>query len=226
MNAKTFLDKSEKEKIEREIAEAEKITSAEIVCAVATESGRYDRAESLVGLIMGLIGLGVAELVNSRIFAAEGYWGIKQGTTFGWQVFALVLGFVIGSGLATYCHPIRRLFTVDQEMEEDVQRAAAFVFAVGKVSSTIMRTGLLIYVSLYERKVVVLADHNTMEVLGQHGLDQLRDIAVEHLKKKERVETFTETVKKAAGMLKEKLPPETENPDELPNALLIFHPRP
>ena len=226
MNAGKFLTKDDIETIEKQIAEAEKLTSAEIVCALATESGRYDRSESIIGLILGVAGLGVAEVFNNRVFTAEGYWGIRQGITIGWQVLAVTLGFVAGSGIATYFHPIRKLVTANREMEEEVARAATYVFSRAKLTSTKMRTGLLLYVSLFERKVLVLADKTTMEVLGQKGLDELRDIAVGHLKKNERVKTFTETVAKAAEMLKETLPPDKENPDELPNTLLIFDPRP
>jgi uncharacterized membrane protein len=57
MNANTFLTASQRKELEAKIQEVETRTSAEIVCAVATESGRYDRAESLVGLLAALLAL-------------------------------------------------------------------------------------------------------------------------------------------------------------------------
>ena len=55
MNAtKAFTDKELRD-IESAVADAESRTSGELVCAVATESGRYDRAESIIGLITALV---------------------------------------------------------------------------------------------------------------------------------------------------------------------------
>ena len=56
---KTFTEQ-ELQRIAERIGEIEHDTTAEVVCAVTTESGRYDRAESLWGLLFGLALLIVA----------------------------------------------------------------------------------------------------------------------------------------------------------------------
>lgn len=223
--AENFLSDEQKNIIEQAIAEAEQSTCAELMGAVATESGRYDRTESIFGIFIALIFLGIAEYLKTTVFTA-GSWETGGGIPFSWQAVLVVVGFVVGSGLSTYLFPIRRILVPEQEMEEEVRRAASHVFALAKVSSTRSRGGVLVYVSLFERKVVILADSGSLKILGQEGIDKLRDVAVEHLKKGEKVETFSETIKQAAEMLKDKLPPGEENPDELSNKLLIFHPRP
>lgn len=225
-NASSFLTSGERAQAEAAIAEAERQTSAEIVCAVSTESGRYDRAESILGLFWALVALSVVNLWGAGVDARTGAWSDSAGVALGWQALAVVVGFVAGSVAASYWHWARRLVVSAREIEEEVRRAATQVFSLAKMTSTHGRTGLLIYVSLFERRVLVLADKAVMDVLGQEGLDELRDLAIELLKKGRRAETFVRTVETAAGKLAPSLPPHEGNPDELPNELILIHPRP
>ena len=110
---------------------------------------------------------------------------------------------------------------------EEVDRAATYVFATSGMTATSGGTGVLIYVSLFERRVVVLADHQALSVLGESGIEALRDTAVSHLKQGGLVDSFVETINQAATGLAEALPADSEeNPDELSNRVLQFHPRP
>jgi putative membrane protein len=225
ITAKKFLSKEQLNRIEQSIHDAEKLTQAELVGAVATESGRYDRSESIFGLYTAVVFLGIAELLRT-IFFARGSWDIGAGLPFSWQAPLVVIGFIVGSLIATYIHPVRSCFISKREMDEEVKKAASHVFAEAKVSSTEKRTGILVYVSLFERKVMILADNAAMKIVGQEGIDKLRDIAVKHLKQNEREKTFTSTFMEAANMLKDKLPSGEINPNELSNQILTYHPRP
>ena len=59
MNANKTITAQDRAAIEQQIAKIEQTTSAEIVCAAATESGRYDRAESIIGIFTGSAALAV-----------------------------------------------------------------------------------------------------------------------------------------------------------------------
>jgi putative membrane protein len=226
MNATHFVTESERAVIEQAAAEAEKCTSAEIVCAVATESGRYDRAESIVGLCGALVALAVAALLNDAPAGLPGSWSIERGLSLGWQCFAVVAGFVLGSIAASYFHPLRNFFTMAREMEEETNRAASHVFAVHRLGATKSRGGVLLYVSLFERRVIVLADKAVMDAVGDGFLRELRDLAVKRLHDGCRVETFVETIRMAADRLALVLPVRADDADELSNRLLIFRSRP
>ena len=63
INAKKSLNTQQLKSIEDCIREAETKTGAEIVCAVATESGRYDRAESIFGIFGAVIALSGSNLL-------------------------------------------------------------------------------------------------------------------------------------------------------------------
>jgi len=224
MNAKRFLSKRERKTLEEAVAAAEQRTAAEFVCAVATESGRYDRAESLVGLAVGLVGLAVVHFAFT--WTPSDSWFESRAVPLALQAAAVVAGFVLGSVLASFSHALRRLFVSASELEAEVERAASHVFAVGRLASTRQRGGVLVYVSVFERRVVVLADSGAARLLGEDGIDALRNLATERLTRGKRLEAFTDTVGAAAERLAPALPAEAVNPDELPDALLVFHPRP
>ena len=223
--ADEFLAHTERKAVEDAIAAAEECTSAEVVCAVATESGRYDRAEGVVGVLGALVALGAVHWLAPVRAAGSGSWA-GEAIGAGWLALGVVLGYIAGTVLASYWHPLRRLFVPEAEMESDVARAAVAVFAVGRLAATRARAGVLIYVSLFERRVHVLADARAMEVLGQAGVDAIRDTAVARLREGRRADTFIDAIVAAARALAPALPPEPANQDELPNRLLVFHPRP
>ncbi len=223
MTANDVLSEAQRREVEAAIGEVEKGTSAEVVCAVATESGRYDRAEAIVGLMAGLAALCG---VHAVLAGGAGDWS-AAGLPLAGQALAVVVGFVAGNVLASYVHGLRRLAVSERELTAEVERAASHVFALAAVGSTAGRTGLLVYVSLFERRVVVLADSAAREALGDEGIEALRDTAVAHLRRGELPETFQLTVEQAGTILAEKMPAEREaNPDELANRVLVFHPRP
>ena len=224
MNARNFLRKGERQAVAEAVADAERRTSAEFVCAIASESGRYDRAESLVGLVVGLLALAAVGLAASRPPADS--WLEARVIPLGWLALAVVVGFVLGSALASQWHTVRRPFTTRGERDAEVARAASHVFALSRLASTRKRAGVLIYVSVFERRVAVLADAGAAQVLGQSGIDELRDLAGERLRGDRRLEAFGDTLRAAVERLAAALPAEVVDPDELPNALVILHPRP
>jgi putative membrane protein len=225
-DARSYLSQAEREQVEAAVAEAEQQTSAELVCAVATESGRYDRAEGAWGLIGAVLTLMLANTVLISAPAQGASWTIDRGLGLAGQVAAVVIGFVAGNLLASYFHPLRRLLVSNRELAAETERAAWAVFAQRRMRSTRQQGGLLIYVSLFERRVVILADDGILGPLGQVFLDQLRDEAVAHLRAGRRLATFVDTVRLAASRLAEPLPVETDDTNELHNQLVCIHPRP
>jgi len=231
-NATTLLSDSDTQRIVEAIAAAERHTEAEFVCAVATESGRYDRAESIVGLFFALLALSLAYALQHQLGGGawnHAEWGdaVATGLHVGYASLAVVVGFIAGSVLASYCHPVRRMVTSDAEMTAESERAASYVFSDAAVRLTTDRTGLLIYVSLFEHRVVVLADEKSKESLGEERIAAWRDVAVEALREGACAEAMINVVNSAAETLRESLPADRDtDADQLANHVLTFHPRP
>jgi putative membrane protein len=224
--ADDFLDEAEKTRVEEAIEAAESRTSAELVCAVSTESDRYDRAESLAGLGVALVSLGVANATAGSILNTAGSWGGSAGIAFGWQVVSVVVGFVLGSVIASYWHGLRRWMVSPEHLTNAVERAAWRVFGMKRISATRRDSGLLIYISLFERRVSIVADDSARKALGSEGLEELRDVAVDQLRQGESAATFVATLQRASQRLEGPLPADDQPVDELNDQVLSFHPRP
>lgn len=218
MNALTFL--SDKKPLEAAIARLEQRSAAEVVCVVATESGRYDRAESVIGLLLGLVGLGMAESAWS---AFAGSWGAPTPLLV--QAAGVVVGFALGLLLGSYVHPLRRALVSRAELEEEVNRGAAAAFTASRVGATAGRVGVLVYVSLFEHRVVVMLDSGVKALVPAEFASQLVDRAVAGLKAGKKTEALAELVDLLGETLAQKLPARPDDADELPNHVIALHPR-
>ncbi|PKO19590.1 hypothetical protein CVU37_02575 [candidate division BRC1 bacterium HGW-BRC1-1] len=225
ITAQEFLSESDKVAVGEAIKAVEECTSAEVVCAVATESGRYDRAEAIVGLAGALIFLSAAYALRLGASPTDsGDWG--GGAALAWLALAVTLGFITGNVVGSYWHSLRRLLTSQAEMDDNLARAAQHIFARARLSCSRSGGGVLIFVSLYERRAIILADAPAAEVLGARGIEDLRDIAIAALRERRRSEVFIETIVEAAARLKGAFPPAEVPANVIGNDLLFFHPRP
>ncbi|MBT4864239.1 MAG: hypothetical protein HON53_03845 [Planctomycetaceae bacterium] len=229
INALTVFSKDEQRQVSQSIAALEKKTAAEVVCAVSTESGRYDRAESIVGLIVAAVLLAltnIAWVFLTDWSAGPGGWHPPFGLPFMFQLIAVLVGFIGGSIAASYYHPLRRPFVRQKDKLAEAERAASIVFSSQRLHSTRHVGGVLVYVSLFERKVIVLADDGAMKVLEPSMLDAICESAVKNIKDGKRVETFLDAVKALEPPLTESLPIGDNDVNELPDHLVCIHPRP
>ena len=73
--ASEFLNEEQRKQIEKAVVEAETLTSCEIVPVVATSSGRYDRAEDMVGLWLAVLAAAIVWWFFPRQPSEPGSWG-------------------------------------------------------------------------------------------------------------------------------------------------------
>ena len=222
MNAKKVFSQSDREIIEQRIGEIERTTSAELVVAVATESGNYDRAESVVGISTALIALGIANLIQPLFYHA-GDWD-APGLQAVFQGMAVVLGYVAGNFLAAYCFPIRRLFSRKADQINATKKSAAHVFYNHKLRETHSQCGVLIYLSLFERCIVILPDESCREALGAEKIQEVCDSAITELKTGNYKQAILQVLEQLSLTLTEARPANRDvDKNELSNHVLTFH---
>ena len=172
--ASNIFNSQQRQQVEQAITEAESATSCEIVPVVASASGRYDRAEDIIGLWLAVIAAAAVWLMFPRSLNETGSWSATP-----WyvglivMVAAVIIAFVVGAIAGSRIEWLRRLFVSRQEMQETVAARASQVFFDKRVHHTEGATGLLIYVSLMESTAVVLGDQTVLEKFGQKFLDDL-----------------------------------------------------
>lgn len=153
MERPLFSD-AERDRIREAVAAAERRTSGEIVPYVVRQSGGYEvavwRAAAAGALLATAVALAVAWLNDG--------WGL------GWlySAWAMTLvsvgGGVAGAVLAASVPAARRALAGADRMAERVHRRAAEAFLDEEVFDTRDRTGILLFVSLFEHRVEVVGD--------------------------------------------------------------------
>ena len=127
------------------VGDIEKTTSAEIVVVLRATSGHYRAADLAFGALLALILLCVF-LYHPAEF------------DFTWFPLEQAGAFLSGVLLCASSPPLRRLLTPRSVRRVNVVKAARALFVERGVSKTRARTGMLVYLSAFERDAEVVAD--------------------------------------------------------------------
>ena len=148
------LSEADLDRVRVAVGEAEKRTGGEIVPFVVRQSGDYDvatwRAASVGALLAAAAALGVSSLYDgwglSWLYAS---WAVEAAT---------IAGGVVGALVGEYVPAVRRLLAGPGLLAETVHRRAAEAFLDEEVFGTRDRTGILLFVSLFEHRIEVVGD--------------------------------------------------------------------
>lgn len=152
MNAR--IANIDEDRIRDAIRQAEGRTAGEIVPVVVPRSDRYEVAT------WRAVALGVLVSLAGVLLVVQFYTGWGLGWLFTpWGVTLVALGGGMGSGLlAAFVPSLRRLAIGEDLLDETVHRRALQAFLEEEVFDTRHRTGILLFVSLFEHRVEVLGD--------------------------------------------------------------------
>src|SRR5450432_4022845 len=120
-------------------------TSAEVVVAVRKSSGHY-------GVLAYHFGVGLAAVVVLYLVVAPEVYSVGAIALEGLLAFAL--GTVLAANFDTLLRALSRSATLERNVSIGA-RAAFFDLGISRTSG---RNGILVYLSLFERRCVVLAD--------------------------------------------------------------------
>jgi len=140
-----FSDQTARADVAAAIREVESVTSAEIVVAVRPRSGHYRHTDYLVGFVFAFAAL-LVFLFDTHEFAIA------------WMPIDTLIIFVIGTFLSANVPPLRRLLTSKKLMRSNVHTRSRAAFVDLGISRTSGRTGILVYASMFERRVEVVTD--------------------------------------------------------------------
>ncbi len=159
MPVRPLFSEQDLEAVRGAVAAAEGETSGEIVPFVVDASDAYEGA-LWKGTALGALG---AALVAAVAHAVAGLWG--GGVL--WIGLPAAGGGALGFLLAAFVSAVKRGLVPRDVSERRVRRRAAVAFLEEEVFSTEDRTGILLFLSLFEQRVVVLGDAGINAKVGE-----------------------------------------------------------
>jgi putative membrane protein len=219
--ANDCFDVAQREAIRNAVTILESGSACEVVPAVATASGRYDRPEDLIGLwmVVALV-LGCWRWLPHPV-PGSGDWSLPPLLLGVSMAIAMIAVFITGAWLASRVAWLRRLATPRWQMREEVARRASALFHDARVHQAARGAGILIYVSLFERTAVILAGQPVVAALGQVFIDRLRDRLVTALAAGSPADAILATLAEATAPLAAAMPRQTVAEGRLGNGLVI-----
>ena len=211
---KSFTD-AEQERIRQAVQQAEQVTRGEIVPMIVPASALYREAGYRTGLILALLAL--AFLLTIEIYWLP--WGWHAGNA-GWLLLAVVASYGLGQWLGRIPMVIR-LVTSRERMAHKVTLRAEQAFYKHGLHHTKGHTGILILVSMLERRVHVLADKGINDHVPAGTWDGLVNGIIDGIRTGNATDAICAAIAKCGVLLAEVAPSRSgDNPNELPDTLI------
>ena len=227
------LSPSDLAAIEGAIRDAEARTTGEIYCVVTEQSGDY--GETPLAWAAGVALLGPALLllggVHVTVTDLFGGWTAAQvGEAAGRAARVALIGAIILQAVLfvltlvlVALPPVRLALTPRAFKRDRVRRRALEQFAGKNLHLTRERTGVLIFVSFAERMAELIADEGVAAHVDPHVWDQAMVALTDGLRRSEPGAGLSAAIGLCGVVLAERFPPVAgDNPDELPNAVVIL----
>ncbi len=197
LKPENLFSEKDKKRIAEAVKEAEQRTSGEIVPFVVGRSDTYPetwlRAGSLLAFLI-LFLFAVADI------------GTDLWLPFGFSEASLIIivAFGIGALLAAYIPAIKRLLIPGTMQQQRVDERAALAFISEEVFATRDRTGIMIFISLFERRVRILGDTGINAQVQQEEWDSIVRIIVDAIRNNAAADGMLEAIWKCGELLERK----------------------
>ena len=201
----TFLSEADKQRIAEAIRDAEMKTSGELVTVIAHSADAY--------LYIPILWASLAALMLPAIVLLF---------TFDLQfplLYVLQLATFLGLALLFRWNPLKMRVIPKAVKKHRAGRLAWEQFFAQNVHLTRQRTGVLLFVSVAEHYVEIIADKGINDVVKQNAWDDIVADFTRRVKVNEVPEGFLSAIGACGELLAENFPRTEEDVNELPNRL-------
>ncbi len=219
------LTEGDREKISAAISAAESKSNGEIVAVATPISDPYHD----VALHWALVPLfAVLAWAAWRPTALAWWYDFLFG---GWQpdptmsqlltllmVFA-ALKFTVALLILKWM-PLRLLLTPAATKHRRVRRRAVTVFRAAAEKRTAGRTGILIYLSMAERRAEIVADEAILQVTDDHTWGEAMTALIANVREGRPADGIVAAIERVGGVLAEHFPRTAEDVNEIPDKLI------
>jgi putative membrane protein len=212
---KTIFSQSDLDRIAEAVRNAESKTSGEIVPYFVEQSDEYHVANWHSGAILAAVAMltSLAVLTLSKTWLPYGILEMSGTTT-----AAFLLGFLLARTVPAF----KRFLLGHSLIEHRVSQRASLAFVTEEVFKTRERTGILLFLSFLERKVVVLGDSGINTKVKQSDWDGIVDTIVKGIRNGKTVDGLIDAIRQCGELLQQKgVERRRDDTDELPDSLRI-----
>lgn len=140
--------------IKEEIIRAEEKTDCEIVPMIIYSSNQYLDANYKMGVILSVVG-------TISLYLSP-YYFINPANYIFVQIIFFIIGYLLGN-----IPQIKRKLISKKELNEEVEQKSYEAFMHHNLHLTHNHNGVLIFVSLFERKIKILCDKNVNDKISK-----------------------------------------------------------
>lgn len=221
--AKVKLNKESLKKIREAVRKAESKTSGEIATAVTKESYDYAIYELIFAVIAGFIYLLIIMMFYNPITAwlQSIFWDYSPLYLlmfFGFSTFIVITIFYFLGNLPF----LDRIIVSRKIRNKKVKERAIRHFMESGVANTRDRTGILIFISLLEKRVELIADSGINRKIDQIQWQHIVDNIVIGINEKKFVENLVNSIIECGEILKKHFPIKKDDENELKNDIKIL----
>ncbi|WP_245256677.1 TPM domain-containing protein [Hyphomicrobium denitrificans] len=202
-----FISSTDAERISEAITNAERTTSGEIVAVIADQSSRYDHIPLMWAALLALIVP----------------WPLIYFTWMKVQIIFLIQLVVFLALFFLAWHPKVRMALVPRSiLRANTRRRAAEQFLAQNLHTTTGRTGVLIFVSLAEQRVDIIADSGIDQRVPKGTWQSIVDEFTSEIGAGKATDGFVHAIERIGVHLSEHFPPGSIDPNELPDHLIVL----
>jgi putative membrane protein len=207
MRTDKYFMAEEQGRIRHAVESAEERTAGEIVPMIVGSSDSYAEVE-IAGLITGLL------IGSAAAFYSGSSWG-PTVTDLAWPLMGAGVGFVLCRIPA-----IKRRLISKTRIDEAVHLRSLAAFTAHGLHYTRAHTGILIFASLFEHRVEVLADRGINEKVQPGTWDEVVEILTSGLKSGNAGAAFCAAIERCGDILATHFPRPPDDRDELKDELV------
>ncbi|GAB4336619.1 MAG: TPM domain-containing protein [Desulfobulbaceae bacterium] len=207
MKAENFFSPSDKAAITAAIEQVEKTTSGEIAVMVVDRSDSYPEGSLRAGLVLG----GLFSFIITDLY-------LDGSLTWFLPLFAAALLFI--TWITRYVPGLRRLFVTDARMTEMVREQAVQEFYGKGLYQTRDATAVFFFLSLFERKLWILADKGINSKLSPDELQEYAADIAAAVRTGRAAEVLCSKIARLGQVLAEHFPPRPDDENELSDQVM------
>ncbi len=202
------FDEKFKTKLYQTIEDIENNSLVEVVAMIKANSGNYRDVSFFTGAVV--------------LFLAYTYFMFAP-TIFDVYLiyFMTIIAFVIGFALVEFIPPIKKVLSGKKRKEKNVEVYSRAIFQKGGMRHTKEKIGVLIYVSLFEKKIKIVADRGAKTMVPAEEWDKIKTDFQEVFNASDFQTAFLEKLKNCQTIFSKYIPPVEDDINELPDDLDI-----